>query len=70
MSDGDNKFGPTRGDLMFRLLFSLGGLALVAGAVIVRGWPQGPGGWEAIGIATVFFGGTALWTLGKLRKMR
>ena len=63
-----SQHGPSRGDLIFRLVFSLAGLALVGAALAYRGLPQGPGGWEAIGIATIFFGGTALWTLNKLRK--
>ena len=42
------------------------GLVLLVSAIAYRGWPKGPGGWEAIGIATVFFGGTFVWTLIKL----
>lgn len=61
-----NKYGPTRGDLKFRLAFSIAGLAMLIAAVAYRGWPTGPGGWEAIGIALIFFGGTSLWTLIKL----
>ena len=61
-----NKYGPTRGDLKFRLAFSGVGLVLLVSAIAYRGWPKGPGGWEAIGIATVFFGGTFVWTLIKL----
>ena len=61
-----NKHGPTRGDLIFRLGFSLIGQALVGAALLYRGLPTGPGGWEAIGIATLFFGGTCGWTLWKL----
>lgn len=63
-----NTFGPTRGDLRFRLAFSVAGLALLAGAIAYRGWPKGAGGWEAMGIAGLFFGGTCLWTLIKLIK--
>ncbi|MEL7098026.1 MAG: hypothetical protein AAGM84_04285 [Pseudomonadota bacterium] len=63
-----NKYGPTRGDLMFRLTFSVLGLAAVIGALLYRGLPTGPGGWEAIGIATIFFGGTFAWTMWKLIK--
>ena len=62
------KFGPTRGDLMFRFWFSLVGLALLISALIFRGIPQGPAGWEAIGLATLFFGGTFLWTVWKLAR--
>ncbi|WP_299750226.1 hypothetical protein [uncultured Tateyamaria sp.] len=61
-----NKHGPTRGDLLFRFWFSLAGLSLLIGALIFRGIPQGPAGWEAIGLATLFFGGTLVWTLWKL----
>ncbi|MEM8578440.1 MAG: hypothetical protein AAGF60_11345 [Pseudomonadota bacterium] len=63
-----NKFGPTRKDLMFRLAFSVAGLAFMIGALIYRGLPIGAAGWEAIGISTVFFGGTAAWTLWKLAR--
>ena len=61
-----NKFGPTRGDMLFRLTFSLVGLLLLTAAILYRGWPQGPGGWEAVGIAGLFFGGTTIWTTIKL----
>ena len=61
-----NKFGPTRSDLLFRLGFSVVGLAMVVGALAYRGLPTGPGGWEAIGLATLFFGGTFGWTVWKL----
>ncbi|WP_299286527.1 hypothetical protein [uncultured Tateyamaria sp.] len=61
-----NKYGPTRNDLKFRLGFSLVGLALVGAALAFRGLPTGPGGWEAIGLGTAFFGGTLIWTLRKL----
>ncbi|WP_299146985.1 hypothetical protein [uncultured Tateyamaria sp.] len=61
-----NKYGPTRNDLKFRLGFSLIGLVLVGAALAVRGLPTGPGGWEAIGLGTAFFGGTLIWTLRKL----
>ena len=60
-----NKYGPTRGDLLFRLAVSLAGLAILAAAIAYRGWPRGPGGWEAVGIAGLFFGGTTVWTLKK-----
>ncbi|MEO0937826.1 MAG: hypothetical protein AAFY38_06705 [Pseudomonadota bacterium] len=61
-----NKFGPTRKDLMFRLIFSVAGLALMIGTLLYRGLPIGAAGWEAIGISTVFFGGTLVLTLLKL----
>lgn len=61
-----SKYGPTKSDLKFRLIVAVLGLALTAGALVIRGLPAGPGGWEAIGIATLFFGGTLIWTLRKL----
>ena len=67
MSD-KNKFGPNKGDLLFRLGVAIAGLFLVAGAIAYRGLPTGPGGWEAIGFAILFFGGTLLWSLRKLIK--
>lgn len=62
------KFGPTRGELRFRLILSGLGLAAIAGALAYRGVPTSAGGWEAIGIATLFFGGTFLYTLRKLAR--
>ncbi|MFZ5964082.1 hypothetical protein ACOXXX_14115 [Thalassococcus sp. BH17M4-6] len=57
---------PQRGELWFRFCFSLAGLALVVAAVIIRGIPQGPALFEVIGIAGLFFGGSAVWTGMKL----
>ncbi|MFK7877373.1 MAG: hypothetical protein AB8B71_16625 [Paracoccaceae bacterium] len=65
-----SKYGPTRADLKFRLLFSIFGLALMVFALIYRGWPSSAGGWEAIGLAALFFGGTFVWTVKKLRHTR
>lgn len=61
-----NKFGPTKADLKFRLIFSVAGLALMGAAVAYRGVPQGPALVETIGIAGAFFGGTFVWSLRKL----
>lgn len=61
-----NKFGPTRGELKFRLAISALGLALLLGALALRGVPTSAGGWEAVGIAGLFFGGSFAWTLRKL----
>ncbi len=58
--------GPTRGELKFRLVFSLAGLAMLAAVVVFRGVPNGPALVEVVGIAGAFFGGTAGWTLWKL----
>ena len=61
-----NKYGPTRGDLKFRLWFSVAGLAMMVGVLIYRGLPRDPAGYETIALATLFFGGTFVWTLRKL----
>jgi xanthosine utilization system XapX-like protein len=63
-----SKFGPDRGELRFRLVFSLVGLALLGVAVAIRGIPSGPALVEVFGIAGLFFGGTAVWTIWKLTK--
>ena len=60
--------GPTRGELLFRLIFSVVGLALLGVALTVRGVPSGPALFEVIGVAGVFFGATALWSAWKLLK--
>ena len=60
--------GPTRGELIFRLCFSIAGLGLLAVAVAVRGMPRGAALFEVFGIAGAFFLGTAIWTIIKLRK--
>lgn len=61
-----NRFGPTRGEMKLRLAISAAGLALLAGALVLRGVPTSAGGWEAVGIAALFFGGSAAWNLRKL----
>ncbi len=61
-----SKFGPTRGELWGRLAFSVAGLAFMGAAVYVRGVPSGPALVEVVGLASVFFGGTAVWSLWKL----
>ena len=63
-----HKHAPTKADLKFRLAFSVAGLALMVGGVLCRGMPQGPAFFEVIGIASLFFGGTAIWTIRKLMK--
>jgi xanthosine utilization system XapX-like protein len=61
-----NRFGPTRGELKFRLAVSVLGLGLMVFALTHRGLPSGPGIFEVVGMAGVFFGGTAIWTLRRL----
>lgn len=63
-----SKFGPTRGELKFRLLVSLGGLVLMVTALAYRGIPQGPALVEVVGIAGLFFGGTTVYSGWKLAK--
>ena len=60
--------GPTKGELIFRLCFSLVGLGLLVVAVAVRGMPRGPALFEVFGIAGLFFLGSAIWTIWKLWK--
>jgi len=62
-------FGPTRGELKFRLGFSLIGLCAMVFAVAYRGI-TGIAAFEIVGIAGAFFGGTAIWSAWKLWKTR
>ena len=61
------KFGPSRGEIRFRLWASVAGLAFLAGALLFRGLPTGPAMIEVVGIAGAFFGGTFVWSLRQLR---
>jgi hypothetical protein len=60
------RYGPTRGELWFRLGFAVAGLALLGVAVAVRGFPAGPAMVEVGGIAGVFLGGTLVWSARRL----
>ena len=62
--------GPTKNELWFRLLFSLGGLALLIVTVMVRGISNSAALVEVVGIAGAFFGGTAIWSALKLARHR
>jgi hypothetical protein len=71
MSDRDpNPYGPTRGELKFRLAVSLAGFALMVFALVYRGIPDGPALVEVVGIAGLFFGGSAVWSAVRLWKTR
>jgi xanthosine utilization system XapX-like protein len=66
----DNRHGPGRGELWFRLAFSLAGLVLVVVAGTVHGLPSGPALVEVFGIAGMFFGATAAWSAWRLFKRK
>jgi hypothetical protein len=61
-----NRFGPTRGELWFRLVVSVGGLALVGVLVALHGIPSGPGLIEVLAIPLLLFGGTLVFSARKL----
>lgn len=54
------KYGPGRGELWFRLVFSLAGLALMLVAVRMHG-VRGLAWFEIVLMSVAFFGGTAVW---------
>jgi hypothetical protein len=62
------KFGPTRGELRFRAIVSVLGLALMGFALWYRGIPSGPGLVEVAGFAGLMFGGSLLHAVWKLIK--
>ncbi|MFP7671988.1 hypothetical protein ACG74X_01395 [Marivita sp. S0852] len=62
--------GPTRGELWFRLAFSLFGLGLLAATVAIRGIANFAALIEVVGIAGAFFGGTAIWSAIRLWRAR
>lgn len=60
--------GPDRGELRFRLIFSLVGLAVLVGAVVFRG--LGGFAWtEVVLISAAFFGLSAAHAARALRRM-
>ncbi|MEY4696430.1 MAG: hypothetical protein RIT14_858 [Pseudomonadota bacterium] len=67
---GMNKFGPTRAEHLFRLAFSLAGLAFLAVALALRGMPSGPGLVEVFGASALFFGGSAFFSARALLRER
>ena len=50
------RYAPTRGELWFWLWASLGGLSLMAFALVLHGIPDGPALVEVVGLASVVFG--------------
>ena len=63
-----NRFGLTRGELKFRLVFSLAGFALTLAALFVHGIPSAPALVEVLGVAGLFFGGSAVWSARRLMR--
>jgi hypothetical protein len=61
-----NKFGPSKGEVKFRIAVSVMGLALMAVAVATHGIPDGPAFVEVIGLGGVFFGGTLVLSVRRL----
>lgn len=62
-----SRFGPTRGELKFRLAFSLAGLALLIGAYATNGI-SGIASLEIAIIGFGFFGGSAIWSARRLMR--
>ncbi|SHI71520.1 hypothetical protein SAMN04488012_102357 [Palleronia salina] len=62
--------GPGVGELYVRLAISVAGLALLIGALLVRGVPSGPAFFEVIIVAGGFFGLSALWSLRGILRAR
>lgn len=66
MGPDPRKYGPTRPELWFRLVFGLAGLGLLVFAMLHRGFPVGPAMIEVAGLAGLFLGGTVLWSARRL----
>jgi VIT1/CCC1 family predicted Fe2+/Mn2+ transporter len=56
MSSNPWRYAPTRGELWLWLAVSLGGLGLLAVALILRGLPSGPALFEVVLMAVAVFG--------------
>lgn len=63
-----SKFGPSRGELKFRLCMGLLICGLLVAAVFEKGMPTGLVGVELFVIAGAFGVGSVVWSLWKLRK--
>lgn len=63
-----SKFGPSRGEWIFRLVFSIAGMGMIAALIAIRGIPKGPALVEVVGIAGLFFAGTAVMAIRALRR--
>jgi Na+/melibiose symporter-like transporter len=60
------KYGPTRGELKFRLAFSVAALLFLAVAIATTGIPSVPAMVELFGIAGLFLVGTIVWCVRRL----
>lgn len=66
MAIDPRKYGPTRGELLFRFCVSLGLVALLGLAFALQGLPRGLAMVELLLFIGAFAGGTALWALRRL----
>lgn len=66
MAIDPRKYGPSRGELKFRLGIGLAGLLLMALALFARGLPTGPAFVELTLFGGLFFGGTIVWSARRL----
>ena len=63
-----NKFGPSRGDIIFRLCMGLFICGLLIVAAIVKGVPTGLVGIELYLFCGAFGVGSVIWSLWKLMR--
>ncbi|UWQ17788.1 hypothetical protein [Jannaschia sp. M317] len=68
-ADGPRDFGPGLRETRLYLAVSVAGLGLLVLAVVLRG-VGGIAAIEVVGIAGAFFGGTVIWALRRLRRLR
>lgn len=61
---------PSQNELIFRLVFSIFGLVLLAVAIWVRGIAHAGALVEVVGIAGLFFGGTAVLSMRQLLRRK
>jgi hypothetical protein len=66
---GMNDYGPSRGELKFRIIVSILGLCFLAFVVFYRGMPSGPAMVEVVGLGGLLFGGTIFFAVRRLIKL-
>ena len=64
-----NHFGPTRGEILFRLTVSLLALVMLAVAVSLRGIPGDTTIAQALGLAAIFLASSTYWNLRAMRRL-